>query len=95
MKAAELDQLSKTGKQRAQNELKNIFFAADQDLDQLLNQSEFLDAVERFRLAKEEREEPDTIRTREQLVAYYNAAKKITPETDGVSMMDLALALSY
>ena len=61
----------------------------------MLNLAEFLDAAERFRRAKEERQEPDTVRTEAQSVAYYTAINKITPEVDGVSLMDLVVALFY
>ena len=61
----------------------------------MLNLAEFMDAAEKFRLAKLEREEPDTIRTPDQSVAYYNAVNKISPDVDGVSLMDLVVALFY
>ena len=61
----------------------------------MLNLAEFLDAAERFRRAKEERQEPDTVRTEAQSSAYYAAINKVTPEVDGVSLMDLVIVLFY
>ena len=86
-RAAEFDRLrmKSPGKERARDEFKDIFFASDQNADQLLNLAEFLDAGEKLRRAKEERNEPDPQRTEDQSVAYYAAINKITPEVDGVS----------
>ena len=63
--AAEFDKVrSKSpGRERARDEFRDIFVAADANKDDLLNLAEFLDAAEKFRLAKAEREEPDTVRT--------------------------------
>ena len=95
--AAEFDRARRKspGKERARSEFQGIFSAADADGDSLLNLAEFLDAAERFKKAKEERQEPDTERTEAQSVAYYTAINKINPEVDGISLMDLVVALFY
>jgi len=54
-----------------------------------------MDAHERFKAAKVERGEPDTDRSEAQTQTYYNAINKISPDEDGVSLLDLAIALFY
>ena len=54
-----------------------------------------MDAHERFKAAKAARGEPDTDRSDAQTQTYYNAINKISPENDGVNLLDLAIALFY
>ena len=95
--AAEFDATRQRGKGReqARQEFRRIFDEADVDKDELLNLGEFMDAHERFKAAKVARGEPDTDRSDAQTQTYYNAINKISPENDGVNLLDLAIALFY
>lgn len=52
-------------------------------------------AATQYALAKTERGEPDPVRSEDQNVAYYAAINKLTPEADGVSIMDVVQVLLY
>lgn len=82
-------------KEKADAEFKDFFTKCDTNNDKLLQQDEYHEYAELYRTTKEARGEPDTPKTKEDIVKFYEAVNKIQPEVDGLSENDIVASHNY
>ena len=82
-------------KQKAIDDFAMLFAQADATKDGLLTQDEWLAFAKLNAAAKDARGEPETEKTEAELVEFFKVMNAISPDAEGLSMMDLMAMHRY